>query len=136
MTDLLETVVIPVADEDVAEATARTASDYLADDAEVVLVHVVDETDEFTTAEESRAMADAAFERVRDVLGADRITTAVRSGEDVATTIFEVAAEFDASAIAFRSRGGSRWRQIMAGDVARELVTEAERPVVVLPREE
>lgn len=133
MADLLSKVVIPVADEDVAETTARAAQGYLDDDSEVVLVHVVSEDDDESESE-WEAFAEDAFDSARAVLGSAGVSTEIRQGEDVVETVFAVADDVEASAVAFRSRGGSRWRQIMAGDVARELVTEARHPVVVLPR--
>lgn len=135
MADLLSKVVIPVADADVAETTARAAREYLHEDSRVLAVHVLQD-DEYASKDEWETFAEDAFERAKSVLGEDRVETELREGDDVTETIFEVAEDVDASAVAFRSRGGSRWRQIMAGDVARELVTEPEIPIVVLPGEE
>jgi nucleotide-binding universal stress UspA family protein len=131
--DLLGEVVVPVADEEVAEETARIADDYLDDDGRVVLVHVVREEDEYASEDEWETFAERAFESARAELDGIEIETEILHGEAVAETVVEYAAEIGATAVAFRSRGGSRWRQIMAGDVARELVTSAELPIVVLP---
>lgn len=132
MPELLSKIVIPVADREVATATAQAALSYIDDDSEIVLVHVIDE-DEYTSEAEWVEFAEEAFDGVREVLGSNQVSSEIRTGSDVANTIFAIAADVDASAILFRSRGGSRWRQILAGDVAREMVTEAEIPVVVLP---
>ena len=70
--------------------------------------------------------------RFRETYGGD-VETEVRYGTDVLEGIFAAAADVDASAIVFKPRGGSRWRQLMSGDVARELVTECDRPVIALP---
>jgi len=51
----------------------------------------------------------------------------------VAETVFRVADDVDASAIAFTPREGSRWLKLLSGDVANALISESERPVVVLP---
>lgn len=135
MTDLLERVLVPVANEDVAEETALMASDYLDRDTEVQVLHVVQDEQAFAEAsdEEWEAFAEDAFDRFRDVFGAD-VETEIRHGTDIAETIFAVAEDVDASAILFVPRGGSRWRQIMSGDVARTLVGEATQPVIALPR--
>ncbi|MEF8757835.1 MAG: universal stress protein [Halobacteriales archaeon] len=135
MADLLSKVVVPVADADVAETTARAAREYLNQDSRIVAVHVLQD-DEYASKDEWETFAEDAFERTKSVLGEDRVETELREGDDVTETIFEVAKDVDASAVAFRSRGGSRWRQIMAGDVARELVTEPDVPIVVLPGRE
>ncbi|EMA42430.1 UspA domain protein [Halococcus saccharolyticus DSM 5350] len=54
-------------------------------------------------------------------------------GTDVAETVFKVADDVDASAIAFTPREGSRWLKLLSGDTANALISESERPVVVLP---
>lgn len=137
MSDLLGRVLVPVASEDVAEQTAVMARDYLDPDSEVRVLHVVQDEQAFAEAsdEEWEALAEDAFERFGEVYG-DDVETEIRHGTDIAETIFAVADDVAASAIMFVPRGGSRWRQIMSGDVARTLVAEATRPVIALPRPE
>lgn len=134
MADLLSNVVVPVANEDVAERTAELAREYLDDEATVRVVHVVADEQAFAEAsdDEWEAFAEEVFERFRETYGGE-VETEVRYGTDVVEGIFAAAADVDASAIVFKPRGGSRWRQLMSGDVARELVSECDRPVVALP---
>lgn len=135
MTDLLGRVVVPVASEEVAEQTAVMARKYLRDDSDVTVVHVVQDEQAYAEAsdEEWEAFAEEAFDAFRDSY-ARAVETELRHGTDVAETIVETAEDLDASAILFVPRGGSRWRQLMSGDVARELVTASTRPVIALPR--
>lgn len=53
---------------------------------------------------------------------------------DIVGAIFEAADEVGASAVAYRSRGGSRISRFLSGDLSPELVTTADRPVIALPR--
>lgn len=134
MTELLSNVVVPVANEEIAERTAELAGEYLDDGTDVRVVHVVVDEQAFDEASEAEweAFAEDAFDRFRASYDGD-VETEVRYGTDVVEGIFEAAAEVDASAIVFTPRGGSRWRQLMSGDVARELVSECDRPVIALP---
>lgn len=134
MSDLLANVVIPVANEDVAERTAKLAGEFLDEDSRVRVVHIVQDEQAFAeaTEEEWEEFAGEAFERFRSVYG-DDVETEIRHSTDIVEGIFGAAADIDATAIVFVPRGGSRWRQLMSGDVARELVTSGDRPVVALP---
>lgn len=135
MTDLFERVVLPVADPDDAAATCDALAGYDVDS--VVAVHVIEKAGgapDKASVEQREEYADEIFAVVEDRL-ADEVTleTEVAFGTDVAETIFEVAAEVGASSIVITPRGGSRWIQLLTGDVALSLVTETDRPVVVLP---
>lgn len=134
VTDLLSNVVVPVANEEIAERTAELAGEYLDDGTDVRVIHVVADEQAFDEASEDEweAFAEDAFDRFRTTYDGD-VETEVRYGKDVVEGVFAAAEDVDASAIVFTPRGGSRWRQLMSGDVARELVTECDRPVIALP---
>jgi nucleotide-binding universal stress UspA family protein len=129
---LLAHVLVPVANEADALATARALEPY--DPGRVTALHVVEKgggTPDKTPVEQSEELAEASYAAVRTVFPeADDHTAYAR---DVVGAIFEAAAEVDASAVAYRSRGGNRLLQFLSGDRSLRLVTEADRPVVALP---
>jgi len=132
---LLGHVLLPVATEDDALATARALEPY--DPSNVTALHVVEKgggVPDKTPVEQSEELAEGAYAAVRSVFpDADEHTA---YGRDVAAKIFEAADEVDASAIAYRSRGGNRLIQFLSGDISLKLVTNADRPVIALPRED
>jgi len=84
--------------------------------------------------EQREEYAEEIFAAVRDRLDVNRpVETEVRYGTDGAETIFGAAADHDATAIVVTPRGGSRWIRLLTGDVALDIVTKSDRPVVVLP---
>jgi nucleotide-binding universal stress UspA family protein len=129
---LLAHVLVPVANEADALATAQALEPY--DPGRVTALHVVEKgggTPDKTPVEQSEELAEASYAAVRTVFAeADDHTAYAR---DVVGAIFEAAAEVDASAVAYRSRGGNRLLQFLSGDRSLRLVTEAECPVVALP---
>jgi nucleotide-binding universal stress UspA family protein len=135
MTELFHRVVLPVASPDDARATCHAARDYLT--GSVVAVHVVEKAGgapDKAGVEQREEYAEEIFDALRECLGGDYdVQTEIRYGTDVAETIFNAATEHDASAIVITPRGGSRWVRLLTGDVALDIVTETDRPVVVLP---
>jgi len=135
MTDLFERVLLPVADPDDAAASADALADH--EFGSVLAVHVVEKAGgglDKASVEQREDRAEEMFAAVRERLDdPGRVDAEVVYGTDVAETIFEAAAEFDATAIVITPRGGSRWVRLLTGDVALSLVTESDRPVVVLP---
>ncbi|MEF8800696.1 MAG: universal stress protein [Halolamina sp.] len=132
---LLEHVLLPVANEVDARATAAALEPYGPDD--VTAVHVVEKgggVPDKTPAEQSEKVAAGSYAAVQSVFPDAQEHTAY--ARDVVTAIFEVAEEVDASAIAYRSRGGNRIVQFLSGDRSLKLVTKADRPVIALPRVE
>jgi len=131
-TELLAHVLLPVATEKDARATARQLAPYSPD--HVTALHVVEKGDgsvDKTPVEQSEEIAEAAFAAVREEFpDADDHTAYARN---VVQAIFEAAEEVDASAIAYRSRGGNRLVQFLSGDRSLKLVTQADRPVIALP---
>ena len=137
MTGLLERIVVPVASPEDARATGRALAPYLDDVDSALGVHVIEKAGgapDKAGVEQREEYADEVFEAFRESL-ADGLApeTDIRYGTDVAETVFDAAREYDATAIVITPRGGSRWIQLLTGDVALDLVTETDRPVVVRP---
>ncbi|WP_415381435.1 universal stress protein [Halosimplex sp. TS25] len=135
MSDLLDRVVLPVAGDDDASGTARALDGY--ETGSILAVHVVEKAGgapDKASVEQREELAEAAFTTLRAHLGDESdLETRILYGTDVADAIFEAADDYDASSIVISPRGGSRWVQLLTGDVALSLVTETDRPVIVLP---
>ncbi|MEF8777032.1 MAG: universal stress protein [Haloarculaceae archaeon] len=134
MSELFERILLPVVSESDAKATARSVTRYLGPVDRIVAVHVIEKAGgapDKAGVEQREAYAGAVFEVVREAL--DNVETDLRFDTDVNDAIFAAAAEHGATAIVFTPRGGSRWLRLLTGDVTLNLVTETDRPVVVLP---
>lgn len=132
---LLDHVLVPVAQEDDALATARALEPY--DPNRVTALHVVEKgggAPDKTPVEQSEEIAAKAYEAMRTCFPQANEHTAY--GSDVPQTILETAEEVDASAIAYRARSGNRLLRMLSGDHSLKLVTQADRPVIALPRQE
>lgn len=131
--ELLSHVLLPVANEQDARATARTLEPYRPD--RVTTLHVIEKGEgvpDKTPVEQSEMVAADSFAAVREVFpDADSRKAYAR---DVVGAIFDVADDVNSSAIAYRSRGGHRIMQFLSGDLSLKLVTQADRPVIALPR--
>lgn len=130
---LLAHVLLPVANEEDARRTARALEPY--DPGRVSALHVVEKGEgvpDKTPVAQSEEQAEAAFAAIRGVF--PDASDHVAYDRDVLDAILETAREIDASAIAFRSREGGRLLQFLSGDLSIKLVTNADRPVIALPR--
>jgi nucleotide-binding universal stress UspA family protein len=132
--ELLAHVLLPVSNEEDARATAKELEPYQPE--HVTALHVVEKgggVPDKTPVEQSEELAEESYAAVRGVFpDADDHTAYAR---DVVSAIFEAAADVEATAIAYRSRGGNRLMQYLSGDLSLKLVTNADRPVIALPRE-
>ncbi|ERH00847.1 MAG: universal stress protein UspA related nucleotide-binding protein [Halonotius sp. J07HN6] len=131
--NILSHVLLPVASVDDATATASALASY--DPARVTTLHVIEKGDgvaDKTPVEQSEGIAEDAAAAVRAEFPEAGLEKAY--SRDVVSAIFDVAEEIDASAIAYRSRGGNRLAQFLSGDLSLKLVTQADRPVIALPR--
>jgi nucleotide-binding universal stress UspA family protein len=135
MTDLLERVVLPVADPEDAAASADALGEH--EFGSVLVVNVIEKAGgaaDKASVDQREEYAEEMFAAARERLGdAGTVETEIAFGTDVTETIFSVADDYGATAIVITPRGGSRWVRLLTGDVALSLVTETDRPVVVLP---
>lgn len=140
--DPFETVVLPVASPEDARTTCADAAAHLRRaGGHAVVVHVIEKaggTPDEGSVEQREEGAEETFAAAREACDAAAITveTHLEYGTDVVETVSAVADAVDASAIAFTPRKGSRWLKLLSGDVANALISEGERPVVVLPDHE
>jgi nucleotide-binding universal stress UspA family protein len=138
MSGLFERVVLPVASVEDAAASVRALANH--DPAHVVAVHVIEKAGgapDKAGVEQREQVAEQVFAAIEqgfeNHLPGAGLETDLRYGTDVAETIFGAAADHGATAIVITPRGGSRWVRLLTGDVALDIVTRTDRPVVVLP---
>lgn len=133
---LLERVVVPVANEADAVATAAALGPYTDDIRHLTLLHVVEKgggTADKAPMEKRRTDAAAFLASAESLLGDEvAVETRIEFGTSVPETIVETALDAGASAIAFAPRGGNRLVRFLSGDTAARLVTESDVPVVSL----
>lgn len=139
VTDLLARPIVPVAYPDDAVATYERLRPYLLQTESVPLVvHVIEKAGgapDKASVEQRKEHAESAFEAFRNRAETDgiEVETKLLYGTDIADAIHDAAAEIDASAIVFCSRGGSRWVDLVSGNVRSKLIDTHDRPVIVLP---
>lgn len=131
--ELLSHVLVPVAHEEDVQKTAEALKPYNPE--QVTALHVVEKgmgVPDKTPVEQSEEIAEKSYAAVREVFPDANEHTAY--ARDIVGAIFDAAADVDASAIAYRSRGGNRIMHFLSGDLSIKLVTRAECPVIALPR--
>lgn len=130
--DLLEHVVLPVANEDDAAMSARALAPLRP--GTVTVVHVVEKaggSPDKTPVAQSESIAQRCLEVVRESHPDAALHTAYHT--DIVEGIFQSAEEIGATAIAFRTRGGGRLTRLLSGDLALKLIGDPSLPVIVLP---
>jgi len=142
MGSLLETIVVPIASEDDADETCQAILDAIDDEQSTIhVVHVIEKAGgapDKAGVEQREERATRIFDRVDAQLADEPVSleTELLYGTDVAATVLDRARELDATAIVFTPRGANRWLKLLSGDVERKLLSQADRPLVVLPRSE
>lgn len=134
---LFQRIIVPVANEDDAEATTAALTPYVeSTTSTVIAVHVIEKAGgapDKASVEQCELFADEAFERVADGLEDVELQTEYLYGTDVAATIIDAAHDLDASAIVFTPGGSSQWLKLLTGDVTAGLVNKSDIPIIVLP---
>ncbi|MFC7175853.1 universal stress protein [Halosegnis marinus] len=128
-------VLVAVAGEDDATATAAALARNLDAD-RVTVVHVVEKAGgapDKAGVEQSETAAEASFAAFREGYHGGEVTTRVVFDTDVADGLVRAAREADADAVVFTPRGGSWFERALTGNVARDLMDAADRPVVAIP---
>lgn len=130
--NLVAHVLVPVANEMDARKTAKALRYYKP--RRVTVLHVVEKGEgvpDKTPVEQSEEMAEDSVAVFRSVFPDAKGLVVYR--RDIVEAIFDAADEVNASAIAYRPREGNRLTQFLSGDLSLKLVTQARRPVIVLP---
>ena len=127
-------LVVPVANEEDARDTAQVLETY--EYGRITVVHVIEKGEgvpDKLPLEEAEQRASNAFGAFRGFI--PEVDTEIAYRRDIVAAIIDVATDVNASAIAFRPRGGSRLVQFLSGDTALKLITDADLPVIALPEE-
>lgn len=134
---LLERVLVPVANQADTEATCQAIEPYLDQVGEIILLHVVEQTEGFMDQAPPAALEEDArgfLELATDRLDSQTVTRIeVRFGTDVSEEIADEARRVDASAITFRPREKSLLERLLGGTEAPALLKVSPVPVVSLP---
>ena len=130
---LLGHVLVPVANPEDAVTTAAAIEEHQP--THVTVIYVVETTQgapDKTPVAQSTERATDSFDAFQGVFpDAD---DHLAYGDDVVDAILSAADEIDATAIAYRAREGNRLMQFLSGDLSLRLVTEADLPVIALPK--
>lgn len=135
---LLANVIVPVASVDDARTTADVVVPRLEHaGGRATVVNVIEKAGgapDKASVEQRELEAEDMFDAVRgrfDAAGVP-LETEILYGTDIVEAIERAAREHDATAIVLTPRGGNRWIQLLAGDVAKRLVEDSSIPVIAL----
>ena len=129
---LLEHVLVPVA----GVADARTTAAALAqfDTQDVTILYVVERSEGYIDPVSTKYLEEdgkAALQSFKEVF--PDANEHLTSSDNLIEEIYDVADEVGATAIAYRSRGGSRFVRLLSGDHSLKLIDNPPIPVISLP---
>lgn len=130
---LLDHVLVPVANEADARETAAAVKEI--EPAHVTALYIVEKADGSIDPVPQQYLKEDGENALRvfdEVFpGADHELT---YADNLVERIYSVAADIDATAVAYRSRGGSRFVRLISGDHALKLIKDPPIPVISLPQ--
>jgi nucleotide-binding universal stress UspA family protein len=136
---LLANPVVPVASEEDARETIAALLPHLTrDGGRFVAVHVIEKAGgapDKASVEQLEERSQQIFDLVESLAAEAGVAVEadLRYNTDIVEGVFEAATDHDATAVVYTPREGSRWLDILTGDVTRNLIKRANRPVVALP---
>lgn len=138
---LLQRLVLPVASDDDARATARAVEPYLEDVSTLSAVYVVEKAGgapDKASVEQREEYGREVTSIVADTLAEYDVDveTEILYGTDIVDAIMDHARAIDASAVAFLPRDSGLLTRLLTGQTTVSMVTETDLPVIVLPDHE
>ncbi len=130
---LLDHVLVPIANETDARETAAALKQLRP--AHVTALYIVEKADGSIDPVPQQYLKEDGENALRafDELFPDA-DHELTYADDLVDRIYSVATEIDATAIAYRSRGGSRFIRLISGDHAHKLTHNPQIPVISLPQ--
>jgi nucleotide-binding universal stress UspA family protein len=133
---LFERILLPLADPDDAERTARAVRPYIDSETTLIITHVTEgEAAGTTIATGQDQFAEATYERFISVLGRQDLGLewVTLEGREVAEAITDVISTVEATIVAFTPRDLDTWSRIIAGDPGSRLIRNTDVPVMIFP---
>jgi nucleotide-binding universal stress UspA family protein len=133
---LFDRILLPLADPDDAERTARAIRPYLDEETTLIITHVTQGEAAGTTVAMGRdRFAEEIYETFIAVLGRQDLTIewVTLEGRDVSEAIIDTIGTLEATLMAFTPRDLDTWSRTLAGDPGSRLVRDADIPVMVFP---
>lgn len=133
-------LLVPVATESDARATCAALEPYLTNVERVTAVHVIEKAggapDKAPLAKRREDAADVLAIMEAKLATDVAVETRIAYATDLVPAFFAEADDAGADAVAFRARGGSRIKRLLAGDLTTTLVVDPACPVISLPNPE
>jgi len=133
---LFERILLPLADPDDAERTARAVRPYVDEENTLIMTHILQGEAAGTTISTGKdQFAEEIYETFISVLGRQDlgIEWVTLEGRDVSEAITDVVGTVEATLVVFTPRDLDVWSRTLAGDPGGRLVRETDVPVMVFP---
>jgi len=133
---LFKRILLPLADPDDAERTARAVRPYIDSETTLVITHVTQGEAAGTTIATGRDhFAEETYETFVSVLGRQdlQLEWVTLEGRTVSEAITDAVGTVEATLVAFTPRDLDTWSRTLAGDPGGKLIREADIPVMIFP---